>query len=378
MITFSYLASAVVGAVLGVLLLGGSLDEWSFIALVGGDVLPRLGRRELGLPDGQRDLPDGDARARDRVLLRGRHRGRRHHGPAAVRQPDRLRTGCEVATGFFIGAAVMALGGIAEMFFGVRAEQRSLEDIAEPLSATSGDAEPGGAAAPTAQRASGGPGGSGSRPLPAAPLRPVTGLRRYRPGVGSSRSYAPWMSVSPDTDSARDLQREVDVIVRIAARAGRTRPRGARDRCARAPLGPGPPARRPARGRRPRRGAAPSPAAATPPPGRRRLPEPRRHDPGIPDDVYDRAVGRLAGKSIVVTGGSSGPRPRDGAALRERGRPRRRRRRARGAPRGRPPDRRVDRRGAAATVSSSRPMPRARRRSTALCAPPSSARDGST
>ena len=43
------------------------------------DLLPRLRRRERRLPDRERDLPDGDAGARDRVLLRGRHGGRRDH-----------------------------------------------------------------------------------------------------------------------------------------------------------------------------------------------------------------------------------------------------------------------------------------------------------
>jgi MFS family permease len=53
----------------------------------------------------------------------------------------------QVATGFFIGAAVMAIGGIAELLFGVKAEQRQLEDIAEPLTAEEGhgdDQEKGG------------------------------------------------------------------------------------------------------------------------------------------------------------------------------------------------------------------------------------------
>ena len=43
--------------------------------------------------------------------------------------------GTQVAIGFFIGAALMALGGIAEIFFGVEAEGQKLEDIAEPLTA---------------------------------------------------------------------------------------------------------------------------------------------------------------------------------------------------------------------------------------------------
>jgi MFS family permease len=40
-----------------------------------------------------------------------------------------------VAIGFAIGAAVMALGGVAELVFGVKAEGAALEDIAKPLSA---------------------------------------------------------------------------------------------------------------------------------------------------------------------------------------------------------------------------------------------------
>src|SRR4029453_7634188 len=43
-------------------------------------VLLRRGRRERGLPHGQRDLPDGDPRDGDRVLLRDRHRARRDLG----------------------------------------------------------------------------------------------------------------------------------------------------------------------------------------------------------------------------------------------------------------------------------------------------------
>jgi hypothetical protein len=41
----------------------------------------------------------------------------------------------QVAIAFFLGAAVMALGGIAEIFFGVKAEKAELEDIAKPLTA---------------------------------------------------------------------------------------------------------------------------------------------------------------------------------------------------------------------------------------------------
>jgi MFS family permease len=41
----------------------------------------------------------------------------------------------KVALGFLLGAVVMAVGGIAEILFGVNAEGKTLESIAEPLSA---------------------------------------------------------------------------------------------------------------------------------------------------------------------------------------------------------------------------------------------------
>jgi MFS family permease len=51
-----------------------------------------------------------------------------------------------VATAFLIGAGVMTLGGVAEIFFGVRAEKTDLETIAAPLTAQ--EAETGAGAAP--------------------------------------------------------------------------------------------------------------------------------------------------------------------------------------------------------------------------------------
>jgi MFS family permease len=51
----------------------------------------------------------------------------------------------QVELAFFIGAAVMAVGGLAEILLGVRAERAQLEDIAKPLTAE--EAEGGGPAA---------------------------------------------------------------------------------------------------------------------------------------------------------------------------------------------------------------------------------------
>jgi hypothetical protein len=51
---------------------------------------------------------------------------------ARLLSTGRLDTG---ALAFFIGGSVMMAAGLVEVFLGVRAEQRSLEDIAEPLTA---------------------------------------------------------------------------------------------------------------------------------------------------------------------------------------------------------------------------------------------------
>jgi MFS family permease len=44
-----------------------------------------------------------------------------------------------VFVGFMIGAVAMILGGVAEILFGVKAERRSLESIAKPLTAQDAD-----------------------------------------------------------------------------------------------------------------------------------------------------------------------------------------------------------------------------------------------
>ncbi len=46
-----------------------------------------------------------------------------------------------VSIAFFVGAAVMALAGLVEVFFGVKAERANLEDIAMPLTATEAEDE---------------------------------------------------------------------------------------------------------------------------------------------------------------------------------------------------------------------------------------------
>jgi len=102
----------------------------------------------------------------------------------------------EVAVAFFIGAAVMAVGGIVELFFGVKAEQVPLENIAKPLTAEEAEH---------------------------MPEREREGRRRYRPGPGLEYPYySPGLvgtSLRRPT-ALPELQREVEAIGRVVDEGG--------------------------------------------------------------------------------------------------------------------------------------------------------------
>ncbi|HEY7420598.1 MAG TPA: MFS transporter [Gaiellaceae bacterium] len=102
----------------------------------------------------------------------------------------------EVATAFLIGAAVMAVGGIVEIFFGVKAEQVPLENIAKPLTAEEAEQ---------------------------MPEREREGRRRYRPGPGLEYPYySPGlMGTSLRRPTAVvELQHEVEAIGRAVDEGG--------------------------------------------------------------------------------------------------------------------------------------------------------------
>lgn len=124
-----------------------------------------------------------------------------------------------VAMAFCIGAGVMALGGIAEIFLGVRAEGANLEDIARPLTADDADETKGAVEAKkTAEAgASQGMGADGSvEPTTAVGDRQTRKRDRLRPGPGSAGGYAPWPSVSsrdvPSEVSANEVQGIIDYV----------------------------------------------------------------------------------------------------------------------------------------------------------------------
>jgi hypothetical protein len=127
----------------------------------------------------------------------------------------------QVATGFFIGAAVMAVGGIAELLFGVRAEQQSLENIARPLTAEEADASEPPPAPETPQR------------VRDRAARRRVGARRVRPGYGSTL-YSPGMLGTAGTSSRHtaiselELEREIEALVRALDEHGKLRRRALR------------------------------------------------------------------------------------------------------------------------------------------------------
>jgi MFS family permease len=102
----------------------------------------------------------------------------------------------EVALAFLIGAVVMAVGGVVELFFGVKAEQVPLENIAKPLTAEEAEQ---------------------------VPERERVGRRRYRPGPGLQYPYySPGLmgtSLRRPTALA-ELQREVEAIGRAVDEGG--------------------------------------------------------------------------------------------------------------------------------------------------------------
>jgi MFS family permease len=126
----------------------------------------------------------------------------------------------QVATGFLIGAGAMALGGLAELRWGVPAEQRSLESIATPLTAEEVDAGP--PELPEAERAR-----EDAVRQRIADRRARDHAHRFRPGTGSgSRYHSPGMLGSAgtatryDAASARELDREIDLLERMVAEHG--------------------------------------------------------------------------------------------------------------------------------------------------------------
>jgi MFS family permease len=209
LIAGTYLTSATLTALLGLLLMGGGLTRWSFIALVGLTFFfASAGASAAYLTVSEIFPMETRALAIAFFYAVGTAAGG-ITGPVLFGHLIDSGVGA-VAIGFFVGAAVMALGGVAELLFGVRAERLPLENIAKPITALDADR-----AAPAASTAPGTVPNVDQR-------REQNGLRRFRPGPGQTL-YSPGMvgtasRWAPTAD--QDLDREVAQIARALDELG--------------------------------------------------------------------------------------------------------------------------------------------------------------
>ncbi|MEA2256153.1 MAG: hypothetical protein QOG35_2198 [Solirubrobacteraceae bacterium] len=216
MISGTYLGSAAIVVVLGFLLRADTLTRWSFMALVmAAFFLASAGASSAYLTVSEIFPMETRALAIALFYAVGTAVGG-ISGPLLFGHFIHSGSIDQVATGFFIGAGAMALGGVAELLFGVRAEGRSLESIARPLTAEEVDAGPP-AAGPEDERM--------DRRARERRERDCAGLRRFRPGPGGSFG-SPGMLGTASTPrrfeamAERDLEREVDAISRACRERG--------------------------------------------------------------------------------------------------------------------------------------------------------------
>jgi MFS family permease len=210
MISGTYLGSAAVVTVLGILLLNGSLTTWSFMALVlAAFFLASAGASSAYLTVSEVFPMETRALAIALFFAVGTAAGG-ITGPALFGNFIHSGDVDLVATGFFIGAGAMALGGIAELFLGVRAEQQSLENIATPLTAEEAEAPepPPIELSEEEQRREERVRDRNARHSE----RHTSGLRRYRPGPPARRSsfYSPGMMGTSGTLSRSGAMADLD------------------------------------------------------------------------------------------------------------------------------------------------------------------------
>jgi MFS family permease len=141
MISGTYLVSAGLTVALAVLLVGGGLNAWTFIGLVSLTFFfASAGASSAYLTVSEIFPMETRALAIAFFYALGTGVGG-IIGPLLFGNLIASGSSTIVAIGFFVGAVVMALGGIAELAYGVHAEGAALEDIAKPL--TVADAERG-------------------------------------------------------------------------------------------------------------------------------------------------------------------------------------------------------------------------------------------
>ncbi len=207
MITITYLGSAAVVAVLALILVGGTLTTWSFMAFVMGTFfLASAGASSAYLTVSEIFPMETRALAIAFFYAVGTAAGG-ITGPLLFGHLIASGETTTLAIGFFIGAAVMAVGGVAELLFGVSAEQKPLEEIATPITAE--DAAGGGRVV------------EGAEDREPEPARTREERRRARLGPGRF-GYSPFPLYPDEFDERAELGREVEAITQALEEHGPT------------------------------------------------------------------------------------------------------------------------------------------------------------
>ena len=141
MIAGTYIGSSVVLTVLTILFVDGTLGLWGFMALLLVTFfLASAGASSAYLTVSEIFPMETRALAIAFFYAIGTAAGG-ITGPFLFGKLIESGEPSQVAIAFFIGAGVMALGGVVELFLGVKAEQQDLESIAKPLSAEEAETE---------------------------------------------------------------------------------------------------------------------------------------------------------------------------------------------------------------------------------------------
>ncbi len=192
MISGTYLGSAVLGVVLALLFTGHTLNSWSFIAVVMATFfLASAGASAAYLTASEIFPMETRALAIAFFYAIGTAAGG-IAGPLLFGNLIGSGHRSEVAIAFYIGSAVMALGGITELAWGIRAENQQLEDIAELLTAEGDGGERGGT-----------PDGASKDRAAGTRLQPRTSAAQEQNGGSSSSGTSTPSAASPTLQRRR-------------------------------------------------------------------------------------------------------------------------------------------------------------------------------
>jgi hypothetical protein len=223
MISGTYIGSALVAAGLAFYLLGGGSSSWVFLGiLVVAFFLASSGASAAYLTVSEIFPMETRALAIAFFYAIGTGVGG-VAGPLIFSNMISSGNRGQVATAFFIAAAVMAGGGVVEIFFGVKAEQAKLEDLAQPL--TSAEAESDERSADEDGRSREGSGNDDDERARRIHERAerrassASGPGRYRPGPGRGPN-SPWVTVPPAGAQDEVLDAEIETIARAVEDQG--------------------------------------------------------------------------------------------------------------------------------------------------------------